>query len=71
MHENSIGAKLLNLLQNYAIYYPNTPVLRGITPDLQTRMPVGLTGGRLADAVKELQNLIKKMNLLRMLLMIS
>ncbi|ETR71022.1 MAG: hypothetical protein OMM_02800 [Candidatus Magnetoglobus multicellularis str. Araruama] len=60
MHENSLGARLLNLLQNYAIYYPNTPVLRGITPDLQTRIPVGLTGGRLADAIKELQNLIKK-----------
>jgi AAA15 family ATPase/GTPase len=27
---------------------------------LQTRIPVGLTGGRLADAIKELQNLIKK-----------
>jgi len=58
IQENTSGAVLLNLLQNFAIYYPNTPVLRGISPDLQTRMPVGLTGGRLADAIKELQNLI-------------
>ena len=27
---------------------------------VQTRMPEGLTGGRLADAIKELQNLILK-----------
>jgi len=58
MQENSPCAVLLNILQNYAIYYPNTPVLRGISPDLQTRLPVGLTGGRLADAIKELQTLI-------------
>jgi len=64
MIENSsdmnAGADLLNIIQNYAIYYPNTPVLRGIIPDLQPRTPVGLTGGRLADAIVELQNRISK-----------
>ncbi|KPA17829.1 chromosome segregation protein SMC [Candidatus Magnetomorum sp. HK-1] len=55
---NASGIDLLNTLQNYAIYYPNTPVLRGIIPDLQPRAPVGLSGGRLADAIIELQHLI-------------
>ncbi len=56
--ENSEVAFLINLLRNFAIYTPNTPILRGIIPDQQTREPVGLSGGRLAEAVKELQNLI-------------
>jgi predicted ATPase len=58
--ENSPAAFLINLLRNFAVYTPNTPVLRGIIPDIQTREPVGLSGGRLADAVKELQSLISK-----------
>jgi len=57
---NTSGVDLLNIIQNYAIYYPNTPVLRGISPDLHPRAPVGLTGGRLADAIIELQSLISK-----------
>jgi predicted ATPase len=58
--ENSPAAVLINLLRNYAVYTPNTPVLRGIMPDQQTREPVGLSGGRLAEALKELQSLISK-----------
>jgi len=58
--ENSPAAVLINLLRNYAVYTPNTPVLRGIIPDQQTREPVGLSGGRLAEALKELQSLISK-----------
>jgi predicted ATPase len=58
--ENSPAAVLINLLRHFAVYTPNTPVLRGILPDQQTREPVGLSGGRLADAVKELQSLISK-----------
>jgi hypothetical protein len=49
---------LINLLRHFAVYTPNTPVLRGIIPDQQTREPVGLSGGRLAEAVKALQSLI-------------
>jgi len=56
--ENSPAAVLINLLRNFAVYTPNTPILRGIIQDQQTREPVGLSGGRLADAVKELQSLI-------------
>jgi predicted ATPase len=58
--ENSQIALLINLLRNFSVYTPNTPVLRGILPDQQTREPVGLSGGRLAEAVKELQNLVSK-----------
>jgi len=62
--ENSPDAVLINLLRNYAVYTPNTPVLRGILPDQQTREPVGLSGGRLAEGLKELQSLISKNELI-------
>jgi len=60
LDENSEVACLLNLLRNFAVYTPNTPVLRGIIPDQHTKEPVGLSGGRLAEAIKELQNLVDK-----------
>lgn len=43
-------------LRNYAIFSPNTPVLRGIVPDHTERQPLGLSGGGLAEAVKDLHN---------------
>lgn len=45
---------LLKALREYSIYSPNTSTLRGLTPDAYTREPVGLSGGRLAEAVHEL-----------------
>ncbi len=45
---------LMELLSNYAVYCPNTPSLRGMTQDQQSREPVGLAGGRLPEAVGEL-----------------
>jgi predicted ATPase len=45
----------LQQLQQFAIYCPNTPTLRGLVPDPQTREPVGLAGGRLAEAVADLR----------------
>jgi energy-coupling factor transporter ATP-binding protein EcfA2 len=45
---------LMRLLQNYVIYSPTTPVLRGVAPETQPRQPLGLSGGRLPDAVHEL-----------------
>lgn len=45
---------LLRQLQNYVIYSPNTPVLRGVAPETQVRQPVGLSGGNLPQAVLEL-----------------
>lgn len=41
-------------LQNYAIFSPTTPTLRGLVADPQPRDPVGLNGGRLAEAYGEL-----------------
>lgn len=48
------AALLMLALQNYAIYSPNTPTLRGIVPDQQSRLPVGLNGGQLAEGFGEL-----------------
>lgn len=44
----------LKRLQEYVIFSPTTPVLRGVAPETQPRVPVGLSGGRLPDAVHEL-----------------
>lgn len=46
--------QLSDHLQKYAIYTPATPVLRGIQPDTMSLDPLGLLGGRLAEAVKEI-----------------
>ena len=45
---------LMDALRSYGIYSPNTPCLRGLVQDPQTRDPVGLAGGRLPEAVQEL-----------------
>lgn len=45
---------LLDLIERYAIYTPYTPMLRGTTEDPTPKRPLGLTGGGLADAVREL-----------------
>ena len=39
---------------SYAIYQPFTAALRGIVPDPQQAIPVGLNGGRLAEALEEI-----------------
>lgn len=43
------AARLIAALQSYAIYTPFTPALRATVPDPQTRAPVGLAGGGLAE----------------------
>lgn len=48
--ENHAG-QLLNDLRQYAIYSPNTEILRGLISDPQSREPLGLSGGRLAEAI--------------------
>lgn len=45
---------LLDVLRKYAIYCPDTPTLRGLEPDPQSREPVGLAGGRLPEAVQRI-----------------
>lgn len=48
-------------LLDYAIFSPTTPVLRGIQPDIAPRDPVGLLGGRLAEAVEDILDLEHEM----------
>jgi predicted ATPase len=55
LSESDPATKLMGLLRDYAIYTPNTLVLRGLLTDSQTRDPIGLSGGRLAEAVRELK----------------
>ena len=49
------AAQLMQRLQDFAIYCPNTPTLRGILPDQQSRIPVGLSGGQLAEGFAALR----------------
>lgn len=51
--EDSPAAILLKELRQYAIYSPDTATLRGLDVDPQSREPVGLNGGRLAEAVND------------------
>lgn len=46
---------LLKALQDFVIYTPNTPALRATVPDPQTRVPVGLAGGGLAEGFETLK----------------
>lgn len=43
----------LNSLVDYAIFSPTTPILRGVENDSSAKAPLGLYGGRLADALTE------------------
>src|ERR1035437_3323890 len=54
LKEGHAALALMRRLQNYVIYSPTTPVLRGVAPETQPRQPLGLSGGRLPDAVHEL-----------------
>lgn len=51
--EESSAGRLLKELRQYAIYSPDTATLRGLDIDPQSREPVGLNGGRLAEAVRD------------------
>lgn len=49
--------ELVDELREFAIHCPNTQTLRGLTLDPQVRSPVGLAGGRVPEALAELQKL--------------
>jgi len=57
LEESNPAAQLMDILRNYAIYAPSTLMLRGLIPDPQSREPVGLGGGQLAEAVRQLLRL--------------
>ncbi|MFN8457132.1 MAG: AAA family ATPase [Anaerolineae bacterium] len=44
------------ILSDYAIFSSNTLALRGTIPDITQRQPIGLAGGKLAEAVGDLLN---------------
>lgn len=44
----------LKYIENYGIYQPDTLTLRGTVPDPAQIMPIGLNGGRLAEAMADL-----------------
>lgn len=50
--EDSLARQLLSDLRQFAIYSPDTATLRGLDTDPQSRSPIGLSGGRLAEAVE-------------------
>lgn len=52
--EDDAALALMRRLQSYVIYTPVTPVLRGVAPETQPRQPLGLSGGRLPESVREL-----------------
>lgn len=55
---DSSAAELMLRLQNFAIYSPNTPTLRAMVGDPQSRSPVGLAGGRLAEGFAEFRKAV-------------
>ena len=54
LEQDSPEYHFLEDLRSFAIFNPNTPMLRGIVSDPQTRVPVGLSGGGLAEGLVEL-----------------
>jgi predicted ATPase len=54
IRRDSPARGLLSALESYAIYTPFTPMLRGLAADPAPRDPVGLSGGGLADALRDL-----------------
>lgn len=51
--QNSLPADLLTKVEKFAIYSPSTPILRGIATDSSSKSPLGIYGGRLAEALNE------------------
>ena len=54
LKEGSPARRLIEQIQEFVIYSPTTPVLRGTDPESAPSQPVGLHGGRLPEAIHEL-----------------
>ena len=61
------AAKLIDGLAEYRIYTPTTATLRGTEPDPRQQEPLGLSGGRLADAYHHLIDQDARMAAIRQL----
>ena len=53
------GRKIAQSFRNYGIFQPNTMTLRGTIPDPNQMTPIGLNGGRLAEALQDLMKEIE------------
>lgn len=53
LRPSSPARRLIEQMQEFVIYSPTTPVLRGTDPESAPRLPVGLHGGRLPEAIHE------------------
>jgi hypothetical protein len=62
MEETDPAYQMLKTLQEYLIFTPTTDVLRGVSRETQPKRPLGLSGGRLPEAIGELLNLVTKNN---------
>ncbi|MBR9971322.1 AAA family ATPase [Magnetospirillum sulfuroxidans] len=60
--EANPAAELMQNLQQYALYTPNTLALRGMVTDPQPREPVGLSGGLLAEGFESLRRQVLEDN---------
>ena len=49
-----VRRKIAEEFSSYGIFQPNTIILRGTAPDTNQTAPIGLNGGRLAEAIKAL-----------------
>lgn len=52
--KDTVCRKMGEHLADYGIYQPETPILRGNASDPVPAVPVGLSGGRLAEAVQDI-----------------
>jgi len=50
----------LDIIENYAIYSPSSPILRGVSSDNSNKSPLGLYGGRLAESLAEVLSIKDK-----------
>lgn len=48
------GRRIAQYFSNYGIFQPNTMTLRGTIPDSNQMTPIGLNGGRLAEALQDI-----------------
>lgn len=54
--ELEYGQHIAKHFENYGIFQPNTPTLRGTVADPNQMIPIGLNGGRLAEALEDIIN---------------
>lgn len=54
------GRRIAKCFSNYGIFQPNTMTLRGTVPDSNQMTPIGLNGGRLAEASQDIMKEVEE-----------